>query len=187
MAAQIAKATLNYRNIVTDLKINDLVFIPDLLVRKDAHSLRKIIGKIVATSGQEFSIKLIKGHLITRNVAHIIKLNYTEDQNVDILTIPQWQPEAASLPLESSFQADFDKIPSDSLQFHDDFYTDKFEELTNIEEPVIYNKKHTNTPERAQPVHTTHKSDKSILCLDPPSGPRRNPIRKNRCKNPVYK
>merc|ERR1712121_257864 len=121
---EVATATalhlLNKKNLHNKLKVGELVYIPDRLLRKHPNSIRDALGKIieVASSTRDYLIQTLDGDIMKRHYSDLINANTTKNQG-EVMLIDPFQiidvknmivPEA----LYPRFKLQLDKFGNDS-------------------------------------------------------------------------
>merc|ERR1712112_589218 len=113
-------ATATTLHLLNKLKVGELVYIPDRLLRKHPNSIRDALGKIieVASSTRDYLIRTLDGDIMKRHYSDLINANTTKNQG-EVMLIDPFQiidvknmivPEA----LYPRFKLQLDKFGNDS-------------------------------------------------------------------------
>ena len=86
MAANLGSTILNFKPIDTQLKLGELCYVPDRFVRKQGSTIMRGLGKVVAISGNNYSILMSNKRIITRQISQIVSSHYSYSENIDIFT-----------------------------------------------------------------------------------------------------
>merc|ERR1712112_446345 len=121
---EVATATalhlLNKKNLHNKLKVGELVYIPDRLLRKHPNSIRDALGKIieVASSTRDYLIQTLDGDIMKRHYSDLINANTTKNQGEVMLIDPFQIVDVKSIIVPESlyprFKLQLDKFRNDT-------------------------------------------------------------------------
>ena len=124
VSAAAAYHLLNKRVLNKKFEINELVYIPDRLIKKHPNSLRDAIGKIksITNSGRDYTIRMIDRGELKRHYSDLVSASATRNKS-DITLIDPFQ------------LADYKtRIIPDQLYPKFRLYLDKFKDSTTQEQ-----------------------------------------------------
>ena len=118
LAAGAAEVLLNKKIINRNVSIGQIVYIPDLIIAKNPHSLMDALAKVVrAKDGRSYELKLLNDQIVTRHVSKLVptsaNFNNTRCQSVDPFQIPEITDLIVPSQVDAKFKMDLPRFESD--------------------------------------------------------------------------
>ena len=116
LAAAMAMTLLNQKSQTTKLKIGQLIYLPDKLLRKNPNSIKEALAYIINidTGGRSYLVKTLDGQILTRHLSALVdtKANRLEQkaQVIDLFQLPSWQEAMLSDDFTVKFDLFLDKF-----------------------------------------------------------------------------
>ena len=95
VAASTAHSLLNKRPQKQKFQVNQLVYVPDLLISKNIHSIMEALGRVIEVHDiHNYSIRMLSGQMLQCNVKHLLStstnFHTASIDNIDAFQLPSF-------------------------------------------------------------------------------------------------